>query len=259
MANLKRTFLITGANSGVGYATAHTIAAKSPDYHVILASRSITNGQEALDEIKTSSSLPIKGTLSLVQLDVTNEESIASAVKLVESEFGYLDVLINNAATTSGGTKPYTREGLRNLFDTNVLGPMLMLQAFQPLLEKSIYRDGAYVIQVSSGLGAFAQADNPKNPNYPHPFDAYRMSKAALNMMTVQAQKSLGREKGFKIFSVCPGLVRSNLRGKSEEQRNAGGLAGNPLVSGRVILGVLEGERDDAVGKFVHEDGVYKW
>lgn len=51
----------------------------------------------------------------------------------------------------------------------------------------------------------------------------------------------------------------SNLRGEAEEERSAGGAAGDPEVSGQTILQIIEGERDGDVGKFVHKDGVYPW
>ena len=86
----------------------------------------------------------------------------------------------------------------------------------------------------------------------------YRVSKAALNMLMVQDAKYLGRQ-GIKVFSVCPGLVRSYLRGGSEEQVSAGGRAGDPLNSGRFILDIIEGKRDQDVGKFVWKDGIRPW
>jgi hypothetical protein len=60
-------------------------------------------------------------------------------------------------------------------------------------------------------------------------------------------------------FSLCPGLVESNLRGTSEEQRKVGGMALSPETSGQTILSVIEGKRDVDDGKFVHKDGVYGW
>ena len=81
------------------------------------------------------------------------------------------------------------------------------------------------------------------------------MSKAALNMLMVQDSKM----QGVKSFAVCPGIVESNIRGPSQENRSADGLAGDPEVSGQTILRIIEGERDADVGKFVHKDGFYPW
>ncbi|CRG92402.1 hypothetical protein PISL3812_09461 [Talaromyces islandicus] len=250
--------LITGANSGVGYATTQVIASSSSNYHVIMACRSSSAGQEALDEIKGSSSVPVKGTVSLLRLDVADEASIAAAKISVENEFGRLDVLINNAGIGSVAPGTHTKESLHHVFDTNVFGPILMIQAFESLLEKSTYSKGPYLIQVSSGLGSFALASNAKDPFHKNSFGTYRMSKATLNMVTLQSHIQLGA-KGFKVFAFCPGLVVSNLRGKTEEARSGWGMAGDPKVSGQGILNIIEGNRDDVVGKFVHKDGLYEW
>ena len=100
---------------------------------------------------------------------------------------------------------------------------------------------------------------------------AYRLSKAALDMLVVQDHRVLGGkgdangekegkgERPIKVFAICPGLVVSELRGSTEEQRTCGGMAGDPEGSGRFIQRVIEGERDEDVGKFVHEGGCYPW
>lgn len=84
------------------------------------------------------------------------------------------------------------------------------------------------------------------------------MSKASLNMLTFQRSIQL-EDKGFKVFSFCPGLVVSNLRGKTEKDRNARGQDGDPKLSGQGILSIIQGNRDDVAGTFVHKDGVYGW
>lgn len=84
------------------------------------------------------------------------------------------------------------------------------------------------------------------------------MSKAALNMMTIQMHKRL-QERNVRVFAFCPGLVRSSLRGESEEAVSAGGQAGDPLESGRGILGIVLGERDGEAGGFINKDGRLAW
>ena len=83
-----------GANSGVGFATAKVIASAAESFHVIMTGRSLEKVETAMAEIETAG---VKGSLSAVQLDVTDEKSIAQAVKVVQAEHGHLDVLINNA------------------------------------------------------------------------------------------------------------------------------------------------------------------
>lgn len=96
MSTPSKIILITGANSGVGFAATGVIAKASEGYHVIMASRNPQNGEKALKEVKAMEG--IKGTLSTVQLDQDDPESVKRAAKEVESQFGRLDVLVNNAA-----------------------------------------------------------------------------------------------------------------------------------------------------------------
>ncbi|KAK5331669.1 hypothetical protein LTR93_000674 [Exophiala xenobiotica] len=242
--------LVTGANSGIGYATAKVIASASPDYHVLIGSRNPENGKKAVAELQATGE--IKGTLTDVQIDVTDQASVDALANFIEEKFGRLDVLINNAgiAPTDGDL----RSIIDRTFQTNVTGPIVLTEALKPLLLKS--KKGPYSIYVTSGLGSLAMAESGKV--YAAPYAVYSASKSALNMLMIYEAKEMGK-KGLKSFVVCPGLVRSNLRGKSEEAVNAGGAAGDPMVSGQTILGVVEGKRDADVGKFVHKDGVYPW
>ncbi|KAL9075860.1 MAG: hypothetical protein Q9161_001253 [Pseudevernia consocians] len=243
--------LITGANSGIGYAASKVIASASPKYHVLMASRSLAKGESASAAVRAPAG--IKGQVSSIQLDVTDETSIAAAAARVESEHGRLDVLVNNAGIASKAAT--LKEQLQRTFDTNVIGAALVAQAFAPLLAKS---PNPYLLHISSGLGSMTFASDKGRAEYGVDIRPYRMSKAALNMLALQDAKVLGKQ-GVKVFAVCPGLVESNLRGEAAEERSAGGRAGDPEVSGETILGIMEGGRDADVGKFVYKDGVYPW
>ena len=212
-----------------------------------MASRTHSKGKEARDAIVASPD--VKASISTLQLDVTDESSIAAAVKNVENDYGRLDVLINNAGISSKAAT--LKEQLESTLNTNVIGAALMTEAFTPLLLKS---KRSYLLHVSSFLGSLSSAADSPRADY----QVYRTSKAALNMLMLQDWKALGPQ-GIKVFAVCPGLVESNLRGVAKEQVTAGGRAGDPEVSGRTMLKILEGERDGDVGKFVHKDGIYPW
>lgn len=215
-----------------------------------MASRSPSKGDEAYKAIKAAG---IKGQLSSIQLDVTSSDSITAAAKHIEKEHGRLDVLINNAGIAS--QVPSLKEQLETTFNVNVIGAALMTDAFTPLLLKSAK---PYLLYVSSGLGSLSGAADKSSPHYTVEVNAYRMSKAALNMLAVQDAKLLGKQ-GMNVFAVCPGLVESGLRGEGEMARTAGGRAGSPEESGQTMLKIIEGARDEDVGKFVHKDGVYTW
>jgi NAD(P)-dependent dehydrogenase (short-subunit alcohol dehydrogenase family) len=171
----------------------------------------------------------------------------------VTEAFGKLDVLINNAGVIGRG--PNLRARLDDALRANASGPAATTDAFRSLLLKS---KRSYLLNVSSTLGSLANASDPNSLDYQLPATAYRMSKAALNMLTVQTHKEIGQQ-GVKVFAVCPGLVRSNLRGGDEAAVSAGGRAVDAEVSGQLFLSIIEGKRDVDVGKFVHKDGVYSW
>ncbi len=241
-----------GANSGVGLAAAKVIACASEHFHVIMASRSLEKAKSAMSEIEAAGT---KGHLSTVQLDVTDQESINQAAALVKQKFGRLDVLVNNAAV--GSRDPDVKTRLQLCMDTNAIGPAVVSAAFRPLLLKS---QKPYSIYVSSGVGSMGRASDPTSATYRSLSngEGYRASKAALNMIALQESIEFS-ETALKVFALCPGFVRSNLRGESEEARSGWGKAGDPKRSGETLLSIIQGERDADAGKFVHADGVYPW
>lgn len=247
--SISKVSLHIGANSGVGYATAKTILSH-PNHHVILACRDPSKGQEACSQLQSTD---IQGTLSVIQLDIEDDTSISKAVNTVSEQFGRVDVFISNAGTTSPGSTG--RDKIGKIFSTNVFGAMLVSEAFVPLLLQS---SRPYLIQISSGLGSLALASDPQSVHSIAPWDEYRMSKAALNMMTIQMHKRL-KDQNIGVFAFCPGLVRSKLRGDSEDAVSAQGHAGDPMESGKAIMEVIVGQRDEDVGKFIHKGGCYPW
>ncbi|KAG0645447.1 Short-chain dehydrogenase reductase tropE [Hyphodiscus hymeniophilus] len=200
MSANKSIVLITGGNSGIGFNTAQALS-KSPNYHVIIGCRSAEKGQKALSDLQSSS--PVS-PLSMVQLDVTDTASITAAAAKIKEEFGRLDVLINNAGIIS--RSPNLLEQLRATFETNTFGPAVVTEAFRPLLEKS---GNARLIYVSSGLGSIAWRADPGNMYYKLPAAPYRMSKAALDMLTVCHYAEL-KDKGVKVWAFDPGTYTTN-------------------------------------------------
>jgi NAD(P)-dependent dehydrogenase (short-subunit alcohol dehydrogenase family) len=89
----KTIVLITGANQGIGLATARKLATE-PNYHVIIGSRNVGAGAEAAKSILSENQL---ADVSSLQLDLNSDASITAAVQAISSTYGRLDVLINNA------------------------------------------------------------------------------------------------------------------------------------------------------------------
>ena len=117
------TSLITGANKGLGFETARQLVAAG--HQVWMGARDADRGQQAADQLGAG----------VVQLDVTDDASVAAAVETV----GALDVLVNNAGISGGRISPSeaTAADMRRVYETNVFGPVRVLRAFLPLLEKS--------------------------------------------------------------------------------------------------------------------------
>lgn len=242
--------LVTGGNNGIGFETC-ALLASLPHYHVIMGSRSLEKGQAALVSIQ---SRDLAGSISLVQLDITSDSSIDNARKDVTSQWGRLDTLINNA-----GICPLTfdRKVLRETLETNAISPGLVTQAFAPLLKKST--GVPRVIYVSSGLGSIELRSDASNTFRDQDYKAYRISKAALNML-VACDAWQYEEDGIKVFAYCPGYVVTDLAGMRQAKIDKG--APTAEGSARGLLEVAEGKRDANAGKFLHTrggDGVYPW
>jgi NAD(P)-dependent dehydrogenase (short-subunit alcohol dehydrogenase family) len=243
-----------GANSGIGYDTAYALAKDYANHHVIIASRSPERGHKALAEIQSSGPA---GTLSFLELDVTVDASIEAAVKQLTSDFGVIDVLVNNAGISPMGTP--TRQALMETFNTNVFGPTLLSQAVEPLLNKS---KDPRIINVTSELGSLKfRTDYSLFISQVEGADGYRMSKTALNMLTLtQAFNYRNWEKPPKVWSYCPGYVVTNLTGEADKTNRVASGAESSETSAQGILEIVRGDRDEDAGSFISKRGkVYPW
>ena len=244
-----RTVLVTGGNNGIGLA-ACMLFASQPNYHCIMASRSLEKGQKALESIQSSDS---SSAISLVQLDITSNNSIAKAVEEVKAKHGHLDVLVNNAGVCP---MEFSRSVLRDCLETNAISPALTTQAFAPLLLQS---STPRVIYVSSALGSIQMRCDPKSIAYNEAYKVYRTSKAALNMLA--ACDAWEYKDKMKVFAFCPGYVITDLAGQREEKEKAG-IAKSPEGSARGLLAIAEGKRDEENGLFLHDEKageLYPW
>ena len=147
-----------------------------------------------------------------VQLDITDDVSVHSAVKTIEADRG-LDVLVNNAGVEERGDNnvvigpaDVTVDVMRKTFESNVFGTVRVLHAFLPLLQRS---GNPVVVNVSSGLGSLTQVAAPVSI---YPGVAYPASKAAVNMITVQFAKAF---PNMRINAVDPGFTKTDLNGNT--------------------------------------------
>jgi len=156
----------------------------------------------------------------------------------------------------AGSAAPATRENLRAVFETNVNGPTLVTQALLPLLKAS---KSPKIINVSSGLGSIGMRSDPENFMYSVDFEVYRMSKAALNMLTACHAANF-KDFGTKVWSYCPGFVVTNLTGEEDRQNRVDMGAESSETSAQGILEIVRGDRDKEAGTFVTRRGqAYPW
>jgi NAD(P)-dependent dehydrogenase (short-subunit alcohol dehydrogenase family) len=241
---------VAGANQGIGYWTA-SLLAKSPEkYHIIVTGRSLDKVKEAVSSLSTSASA---GDLfSAVELDINSDASINQAFDEVKSKHCRLDVLINNAAVFPQKI-PSKRELWQTTFTTNVISTVAVTDKFIPLLLES--KNDPRLIFLTSSLGSIAITETWE-PKHDLDISAYRASKAALNMYMVQKSKELGKQ-GIKVWAVDPGVNATNLAG-SVEQATAHG-AKHASNGAQDVVDVVEGKRDDCIGKSVWTEGIRPW
>jgi len=140
---MSKTILITGASTGFGRDTAETLAAAG---HTVFASMRHPNTKNK----EHADALLSKG-IEVVELDVTNTQSVESAISTVLERAGRLDVLINNAGVAVAGvTEAFTDEQTTALFDVNVVGLQRVMRSVLPTFRKQ--KDGL-IINIGSILG----------------------------------------------------------------------------------------------------------
>ncbi|KAH8892682.1 NAD(P)-binding protein [Thozetella sp. PMI_491] len=209
--------LVTGANRGIGKAVAIQLA-RDHGYHVVIGSRKLAAGEAVAAELQAAGH-----KASAVQLDLTSDDSMAAAVSTIESKFGRLDVLVNNAAVLldkgGSGFKEMpdlsTRELFEKTFQTNVIGTACLTELALPMLRKATSSPGPRLVFVVSMMGSLKVATDPTTHHYALDYKAYDASKAAVNMLMINYARIL-KDVGGLVNSVCPGLVATAATGFTE-------------------------------------------
>jgi NAD(P)-dependent dehydrogenase (short-subunit alcohol dehydrogenase family) len=206
--------LITGANKGIGYEVARGLGAMK--IVVLIGARDEAKGQAAAANLKGEGI-----DARFVPLDVTSRDGISRAARWIEDQFSHLDILVNNAGIANWGDKPSEADlaRVREVYETNLFGPMAVTQAMLPLLRRS--RRGR-IVNVSSSLGSLAMANDSQSPISQFLSLGYNTSKTALNSMTVQFANEL-RGTAIKVNAVCPGYCATDINGHSGPRSAAQG------------------------------------
>jgi NAD(P)-dependent dehydrogenase (short-subunit alcohol dehydrogenase family) len=239
MAKEKRIALVTGANKGIGFEVARLLARKS--FHVFLGARNEKAGQAAAERLRTEGVKEDYGEITFLKIDVSKPDSIRRAAEEFSRKSDRLDTLANNAGILLDDDKDVlmvTPEIFDTTLRTNMLGALLVAQAFVPFLKKS---DAPRIVNVSSGGGQLTDGADGWAP-------AYCISKTALNGVTAQLAAALPK---FAINSVCPGWVRTDMGGANATRSVAEGASG--------IVWLAADAPQNQTGKFWRDRKVIPW
>jgi NAD(P)-dependent dehydrogenase (short-subunit alcohol dehydrogenase family) len=167
-----------------------------------------------------------------------------------------VDILVNNAgilpeATHMGGNEPLDLDLFKQTFETNLFGPVSVVQEFLPLLRRS---EAGRIVNVSTTMGSLGEQLNPESPYYGLVLPAYQGSKAALNALTIALAKALAGTP-IKVNAVCPGWLQTDLGGPDNR-------AAAPMTAAQgaqIIVEMACLPEDGPSGQFVDRDGPIPW
>jgi len=241
MTRNEKVAIVTGANRGIGLEITRQLAAQG--YLTVLTSRNEEKGRQALKELQKE-----ELSVNYHALDVTSPASIERFKEKIEDEYGRCDVLVNNAgilpdASVASDEAPSVFKAhldvMRGAMDTNVYGPLLMIQAFIPFMKKQNF---GRIVNLSSGMGQLTYM----NGGYP----AYRLSKTSLNALTRIASEEL-LDFNIKVNCMCPGWVRTEMGGSG---------ATRSIPEGAETAVWLSNLPDDGPsGKFFRDKQEFEW
>ena len=200
-----RVALVTGANSGLGLATARALSACGAT--VVMACRSRRKGETARSQLLEAGLT----RLDLLELDLADLNSVRRAASEVGDRYGHLDLLFNNAGVMAP-PRTLTNQGHELQFGVNHLGHMALTLQLLPLMQG---RNDARVVTVTSGAQYFGRIrwDDPGWSKGYDRYGAYSQSKLANVMFALELDARL-REQGSPIRSLAahPGLARTDLQ-----------------------------------------------
>ncbi|XP_039444569.1 retinol dehydrogenase 13 isoform X1 [Culex pipiens pallens] len=197
-----KMYIITGANTGLGFETAAALAARQAT--VVLACRNMEKATAAIDEIRRGTK---EGMLIPVELDLASFESIRKFAAEIKANYGTFDCLINNAGLAVK-TPQYTKENYEVHFGVMHLGHFLLVE----LLKDLILQNSARIVVVSSKMhekNAKIDFDNLGKWVERGPRDRFNMLYNNAKLMNFYYAREL-HKKGYDVHVLCPGLCNTD-------------------------------------------------
>tara|TARA_B100001250_G_scaffold409644_1_gene434408 strand:- start:2173 stop:2868 length:696 start_codon:yes stop_codon:yes gene_type:complete len=193
----KQNILITGGNRGIGYGLVKRLC---HNHNVIFSVRNEQLGQRTLNSLNGKNA-------KFIVMDVDNLESVQEAISSLKSLVDHIDILFNNAGILISGLDNNEaalntdEETIVSTFNTNTLGVLRVTKFVEPIM-----KSGSRIINISSGMG---QLEDMQGGHL-----AYRLSKTALNALTIILSKELAF-KNIGVNTICPGWVQTDMGGPS--------------------------------------------
>jgi NAD(P)-dependent dehydrogenase (short-subunit alcohol dehydrogenase family) len=190
MASDQRVAVVTGSSSGIGLQTSLMLAR---DGFITYATMRTPEKDIVIKTTVEKENLPIK----VVQLDVTDDDSVKGAIRTVESETGRIDLLVNNAGYALGGAlEDLSMEEIKDQYETNLLGLIRVTQSVLPIMRR---QKSGIIVNLSSAAGIFGIPGA----------SAYTSTKFAVEGLS----ESIGYELepfGIKVVLIEPGFIQTN-------------------------------------------------
>ena len=213
--------VVTGANGGLGLASAKALAAKGA--HVVMAARDQDKAARARDEILAGNP---SASLEIVELDLGSLASVEAAADAIAASHDRIDILMCNAGVmaTPQGT---TEDGFDTQFGINVLGHWALVGRLLPIVEAT---PGARIVTLSSTAQHSGRAVNPDDAHMREKYSAWGMygqTKLAMRHFAVGLQRRFDRLGiDAKALSAQPGFTNSDLQ-TTTHALGGGGIGGS--------------------------------
>lgn len=250
---MAKTVLVTGASRGLGKGIALELSAAG--FSVVIGYRGNKKAADrTTEECRTAAPEDSDARFLAVQADVSSPEDRSRILAQIESEFGSLDGLVNNAGMAPrvrADILDATEQSFEEVIRTNLQGPYFLTQAVAADWIRRGQTDGKVVFVTSIS----AETASPSRGEY-------CVSKAGLAMSAKLWAARLAGD-GIGVFEVRPGIMQTDMTTGVKEKYDAliaEGLVpqkrwGTPADVGRVVRAIMDGSMDFSTGSVIHADG----
>lgn len=205
---MSKIAFISGANRGIGFATAEALAAQG--ITVVMGCRDVNKGQQAASKLSQQGY-----QVEAIAYDANQADSADQVYDFLQKKYGVLDILINNAGILqedlvgNNSSVSVSQQVLQQTFQTNLFAVVDLTQKLLPLLMQST---AGRVVNLSSIVGSLNIHSMENSPIAPAKAFAYNASKTALNAFTVHLADAL-KSTNIKVNSAHPGWIKTELGG----------------------------------------------